>query len=161
VSGLASGGSATTLVDDTFANIYPDDYFNNWIITTHDGTGKNGYAVVTDFTGSTCTFTVADWLSASDKSTAAAADPAASTSYFVTDGLKHPAGQMFDTQREFGQLDFDAVGEYLNKDLPEAHRLDGRMRPRVIGVMQSGSYRGYRGTHQPRQHRSWTNVVYN
>lgn len=171
LSGVASGGSGTTLVDDSFANIYPDDYFNDWIITTHDGTGKNGYAVVTDFTGSTCTFTVADWLSASDKSTAAATDPASATSFFVTDGLKHPAGQMFDigirsaimveVAEEFGPLEFDAMGKYMQADLQNAYKLDGRMRPRVIGTMQSGSHRHFRGSHQPRQHRSWTDVVYN
>ena len=170
VSGVASSGSVTTLVDSSFANIYPDDYFNGWFISTHDGTGENGYAVVTDFTGATCTFTVADWLSLSDKSTAAATDPTSNTSYFVTDGLTHPAGQMFDiavrsaimaeTSEEFGPLQYDAMGKYLQKDLPDAHKLDGRMRPRTVGRMKSGSRGGIRGSHQPGQHRSWTDVTY-
>ena len=170
VSGVASSGSVTTLVDSSFANIYPDDYFNGWFISTHDGTGENGYAVVTDFTGATCTFTVADWLSLSDKSTAAATDPTSNTSYFVTDGLTHPAGQMFDiavrsaimaeTSEEFGPLQYDAMGKYLQKDLPDAHKLDGRMRPRTVGRMKSGSRGGIRGSHQPGQHRRWTDVTY-
>lgn len=171
LSGTASGGSAITLVDSSFANVYPDDYFNGQFITTQDGTGKNGYAVITDFTGATCTFTVADWLSASDESTAAAADPAASTSYFVTDRIKHPAGQMFDvaiksaimaeTAEEFGPLQYDAVGKYLQVDLPRAYALDARMRPRKTGVMKSGSPRGgFRGRHHPRGNRSWTDVTY-
>jgi hypothetical protein len=170
LAGTASDGSGTTLVDSSFANVYPDDYFNGWFISTQDGTGKNGYAVVTDFTGTTCTFTVADWLSDSDKSTAAAVDPASSTSYFVTDGLRHPVGQMFDiairsaimveAAEEFGPLEFDAMGKYMKMDLPEAHALDGRMRPRTVGRMKSGSPRGYGGTHQPRQHRSWLDVTY-
>ena len=170
VSGVASSGSVTTLVDSSFANIYPDDYFNGWFISTHDGTGKNGYAVVTDFIGATCTFTVADWLSLSDKSTAAATDPTSNTSYFVTDGLTHPAGQMFDiairsaimaeTAEEFGQLSYDAMGKYMQKDLPDAHKLDGRMRPRTVGRMKSGSRGGIRGQHHPRQSRSWSDVSY-
>jgi hypothetical protein len=45
--------------------------------------------------------------------------------------------------------------------LPEARTLDGRMRPRVIGTMQSGSHRDFKGSHHPRQHRSYTDVVYN
>jgi len=167
LSGLASGGSGTTLVDSTFANVYPDDYFNGWFINTLDSTGKNGYAVVTDFTGTTCTFTVTDWLSNSDKSTAAAADPGDATSYFVTDGLKHPAGARFDkvirsaimveTSQEFGQLSFDAVGEYMQKDLPEAHAADARTKPRTSGKMRSGSpsIRSHGG-----QHRSRSDVTY-
>lgn len=173
LSGISSSASATTLVDSDFANLYPDDYFNDWIIVTLDGTGKAGYAVVTDFTGLTCTFTVADWLSIHDESTSAIVDPATggSTSYFVTDGLKHPVGQAFDTpllaaimveaSKEFGQLDFDAVGEYTGTALPEAHALDGRMRPRTVGRMKSGSPRQYTDAHHPRQHRSWTDVNYN
>ena len=170
LSGVASGGSDVTLVDSSFANIYPDDYFNGWLITTHDGTGENGYAVVTDFTGNTCTFTVADWLSASDKSTAAAANPAENTSYFVTDGLTHPAGQMFDmairsaimaeTSEEFGPLQYDAMGKYIQKDLPDAHKLDGRMRPRTVGSMKSGSRGGIRGQRYPGRHCSRTDVTY-
>ena len=173
LSGTASGGSGTTLVDSSFANVYPDDYFNGQFINTLDGTGKNGYAVVTDFTGATCTFTVADWLSASDESTAAATDPADGTSYFVTDRVKHPAGQMFDVAiksaimaeaaEEFGPLQYNAIGKYLEVDLPRAHALDARMRPRKTGFMKSGSPRGrsFRGRHHPRQHRSWLDVTYN
>lgn len=174
LSGLASDGGASTLVDDSFANVYPDDYFNGQIITTHDGTGKNGYAVVTDFAGATCTFTVADWLSLSDKSTAAAANPTDGTSYFVTDGVTHPAGQMFDkpvlaaimaeAADEFGinSFDYNPVEKYLQYELPAAHAMDARMRPRKTGIMQSGNpnNRGYRGSHHPRQHRSWTDVTY-
>ena len=168
LSGMASGGSGTTLVDSSFANVYPDDYFNGWFISTQDGTGKNSYAVVDDFAGVACTFTVVDWLSNSDKSTAAAADPAANTSYFVTDGLKHPIGQMFDTvlrsvimaetAKEFGPLDFDANGEYMQSDLPRAHQLDGRMRPRTVGFMQSGSRQFYKGVDQSFQHPGFTNL---
>lgn len=173
LSGTASGGSGTTLVDDSFANVYPDDYFKGQFIVTLDGTGKNGYAVITGSTGADGTFTVADWLSASDETTAAAKNPESGTSYFVTDRVKHPAGQMFDVAiksaimveaaEEFGPLQYDATGKYLQIDLPRAHVMDARMRPRKTGVMKSGSPRGrfYRGAHQPRQHRSWTDVTYN
>ena len=171
-SGLATAaGSSTTLVAGGLANVYPNNYFNGWFISTHDGTGKGGYAVVTGYAGTTGTFTVDDWLSLADKSTAAATDPTTNTSYFVTDGLTHPAGQMFDisirsaimaeASEEFGPLQYDAMGKYLQKDLPDAHKLDGRMRPRTVGRMKSGSRGGIRhGRHQPRQHRSWTDVTY-
>ena len=172
LSGTASGGSGTTLVDSSFANVYPDDYFNGQFINTLDGTGKNGYAVVTGFAGATCTFTVADWLSGSDETTAAATDPTADTSYFITDRVKHPAGQMFDvairsaimaeTVDEFGPLDYNAVGKYRESDLPRAHALDARMRPRQTGFMKSGSSRGnYKGRSHPHGNRSWTDVTYN
>lgn len=171
-SGLATAaGSSTTLVAGGLANVYPTDYFKGWFISTHDGTGKNGYAVVTGYAGATGTFTVDDWLSLADKSTAAATDPTTNTSYFVTNGLTHPAGQMFDiairsaimaeTSEEFGPLQYDTMGKYMQKDLPDAHKLDGRMRPRTVGYMKSGSRYTTRGRHQPRQHRSWTDVTYN
>ena len=173
LSGTASGGSGTTLVDSSIANVYPDDYFKGQFITTQDGTGKNGYGVITGSTGADGTFTVADWLSASDETTAAATDPAASTSYFVTDRVRHPVGQMFDVAvrsaimaeaaEEFGPLEYNAIGKYLEVDLPRAHALDARMRPRKTGFMKSGSARNrsFRGRHHPRQHRSWLDVTYN
>lgn len=171
IVGIASDGSTTTIVDDTFANKYPDDYFNGWYVTTLDGTGKYSYAEVTDFTGSTCTFTVADWLSDFDKSTSAAVDPASGTFYFVTDGLKHAAGLAFDhvvraailaeAQIEFGEMNSDYLGEYLEIVLPGARMLDARQTPRRRGHMRPGTRRGRTYSAQPRDpYRTWTDVTY-
>ena len=55
--GTASSGSATTLVDSTYADDYADDYFNDCIIEVITGTGRGEHALVTSFTGLTCTFT--------------------------------------------------------------------------------------------------------
>ncbi|KKK60781.1 hypothetical protein LCGC14_3020930, partial [marine sediment metagenome] len=64
VAGLASGGSGTTLVDSSFANHYPLDYFKDtWKCYVISGTGKNARGDVTGFTGSSFTVAVADWLS--------------------------------------------------------------------------------------------------
>lgn len=172
VSGLASGGSGTTLVDSTFANKWPDDYFNNWHIYTLDGTGKFGYAVVTDFAGSTCTFTVADWLTVFNKTTAAATDPTTNTSYYVTDGIEHYAGHAFDfairgailaeAEAEWGPLKRAYTEEYETLLLPRAHKLDARQQPRKRGAMQSGSRRLRTNVMHPADpHRTWTNVTYN
>jgi len=173
VSGMAFNGSTTALVttDSHIWKIYPDDYFNGWTIEVISGAGQKSYAVITDFDSDDTTsavFTVAAWLAADGTSTGP--PPALNSAFYVTDGLKHPAGQMFDiavrsaimaeTSEEFGPLQYDAMGKYLQKDLPDAHKLDGRMRPRTVGRMKSGSRGGIRGSHQPGQHRSWTDVTY-
>ncbi len=172
VVGLASGGGATTLVDSTYANKFPDDYFNGWFIRTLDGTGAFSYALVTDFTGATATFTVADWLSNFDRSTAAAVDPTTDTFYFVTDGLTHAAGLSFDfsvrsailteAEAEFGPTERDYTGEYVKMHLPEAHLKDSRQQPRRRGKMLAGSTRRRTRVTQPRDsRRTWTDVTYN
>lgn len=57
--GTASSGSTTTLVCSTLAGIYPDYYFNGSVVMVYDGTNKALARQVSDFTGSTCTFTFA------------------------------------------------------------------------------------------------------
>lgn len=147
VVGTASGGSATTLVDDTIAGRYADDYFNDWTIQVLDGTGRNAYATVTDYTGASGTFTAADWLGG-------VADPAANSTYFVCDSDKHPAGMQFDeailaaclakAEMEFEDLKLGHMNKFLEKDLPEAWRIDARSAPRKLGVMLPGTRRtGY------------------
>lgn len=56
-SSTATSGSATTLVDSDLAGDYADDYYNNCIIEITDGTGAGEHAIVTDYTGSSGTFT--------------------------------------------------------------------------------------------------------
>jgi len=55
-SGTASSGTAATLVDSTYADTYDDDFFNGYTLYIYGGTGKGESAVITDFTGLTCSF---------------------------------------------------------------------------------------------------------
>jgi len=158
ISDIASGGSDTTLVDSGLANLYPDDYFNGWYAYIISGTGKTSYAKVTDYTSSSGTFTVADWLFANG--TAGGVNPAANSVYYVEPvANKHPAGMQFDsivmsailaqaeTEFEGLQLDYSPMQKYLEKDLPAAHRIDARSAPRRLGKMLPGSGRIYTEEH--------------
>ena len=56
VSGTATGGGATTLIDTTNRD-EADDYFNGWILTITAGTGSGETATITDFDQGTSTLT--------------------------------------------------------------------------------------------------------
>ncbi|KKN55894.1 hypothetical protein LCGC14_0577850 [marine sediment metagenome] len=56
-TGTATSGGATTLVDSSIADTYADDFFNTYKIFIEVGTGKGESATVTDYTGSSGTFT--------------------------------------------------------------------------------------------------------
>lgn len=147
ISGDASAADSTSITDDTIANLYPDDYFNGDTIKIISGTGKYSYAVVTDYTGSTGAFTVADWL-AMDGSVGGT-DPAASSAYYVETSDTHPAGMQFDdiilsacrahTEMEFNDVNRGFMQQYIQSDLPAAYLIDGHSAPRKFGVMRSGS----------------------
>jgi len=147
VAGISSGGSATTLIDSSFAKYYPDDYFNGWKIYIISGTGKNSQALVTDFAGDTFTITVANWLGVDDSSDSGE-DPTDSTDsvyYLEPPGNLHPAGLKFDeaiksaclAQAELDVEDIVAgfVNKYMKKDLPAAYAADIRSAPRKLGSM--------------------------
>lgn len=162
-AGDSSAGDATSLTDDTLANLYPDDYFNGWYIYIISGTGKNSYAAVTDYTGSTGKFTVADWL-AIDGS-AGGTDPGASSVYYVTPAFtKPPCDMRFDTavlsackaQVELQFEDLQTTGyisQFYNIDLPKAYEIDRRSAPRTMGKMGRG--RKHTAT------RNWLNIIVN
>lgn len=131
-SGVATGGGATTVADTTRDE--PDDYFNGWRVDIIGGTGRGSYATVTDYTGSTGTFTVADWLNS-------LADPAANSIYFVQPANNmHPAGAKFDEVIKAACLaegaqfyssmnvrGFEgAIERYVQKALPKAYDADAR-----------------------------------
>ncbi len=162
VGGLASSGGATTLVDSSFANLYPDDYFNGWKVYIINGTGKNARAVITDFAGSTFTITVADWL-AIDDSTASAADPTSDSAYYLVPvNNLHPAGLRFDkailsacyakAEMELEDAAAGFVKQYIEKDLIQAYKIDVRSAPRKLGSMN-------RGERYVRE-RTWLDVSY-
>ena len=146
VAGLATGGSGTTLVDSSFANYYPLDYFkDDWKCYVISGTGRNARGVVTGFTGTSFTVAVADWL-AIDDSTASATDATDGDAYYLEPRANlHPAGLRFDqailaaclAQAEIDEEDVTAgfVEKYVKKALPMAHRIDMRAAPRKLGNM--------------------------
>ena len=147
VAGTASAAGATSLTDSTLVGLYPDDYFNGEVIKIVSDTGIGGYATVTDYTGATGVFTVADWLDISGD--AGGTDPAESSAFYVElDGV-HPAGMQFDdailsavrahTEREFADVERGFWGQYVSQDLPAAYLIDQRSVPRKLGVMRSGS----------------------
>ncbi|MCP4541698.1 MAG: hypothetical protein GY832_31585 [Chloroflexi bacterium] len=147
VGGTASAASATTLADDTFVDLYPDDYFNGYTIKVVSDTGKGSYAVITDYTSSTHTFTVADWLAVDGS--AGGKDPAANSAYYVEMSEVHPAGLQFDdailaavraqVEQEFTDVNRGFWDKYTGTDLPAAYLTDTRSVPRKLGIMRSGS----------------------
>lgn len=162
--GTADSASATTIVDATFATTHPaDDFFNNWYVEIVDGTGRGSYAVVTDYTGSSGTFTVADWL-APDGS-AGGTDPGASSLFVVKPAhpYYHPIGFSFDNIVEvaclaateiFGReemTDDHFSSLFYNRKLKEAYGINRRQVPRKVGTMTRGRGAG--------PSRNWTNVT--
>lgn len=140
--GTATSASATTIADTSRHE--PDDFFNDWVVKCIHGTGKYSYATVTDYTGATGSFTVADWLDESGG--AGGTDPVSGDRYIVQPAANiHPAGFQFDNAIEAAckaraQIETADVGdnwiqEYRQVALPEAHRLDGRSAPRRLGPL--------------------------
>jgi len=150
--GTATGASATTIVDSTRTE--PDDYFNNWVVTDISGTGKLGYATVTDYTKSTGTFTVADWLD--EEGTAGGTDPVTGSIYVVEPAANlHPMGTQFDDEilaacrarcemsAEDAELGSDWISYFNDVAMPEAHRKDALSRPRRLGKLTNGRRERY------------------
>jgi hypothetical protein len=133
--GVGDSASTTTIVDATRDEV--DDYFNGWRIDIIDGTGRGSYAIVTDYTGSTGTFTVADWLKADG--TAGGTDPAADSVYYV-EPLNNliPSPPKFDevvkasclseAEQFFSNIQAGHIERYIQKALPRAYETDARAR---------------------------------
>jgi len=82
----ATGGSTTTLIDSTIAGDYADDVFNGDIIRTLSGTGLGQNLIVTDFTGSTGTFTFATATAVASGTTYVVIEPASKARSVATTG---------------------------------------------------------------------------
>ena len=157
-TGTASAGAATSLSDT--ARTEGDDYFNGWKITIIYGTGKGSNAIVTDYTGATGKFDVADWLT--DAGAAGGTDPD-TTSVYAVEPLnnRHPAGQRFDEavysackyklEEVDEEVDKGFSQKYMQKDLPQAKILDGRGAPRKLGSLNKSG--------QPMRTRVWNDVT--
>jgi len=147
-SGTADSGGDDTLVDGSRSE--GDGYFNGWKIEIMSGTGKGSYALVTDYTGATGAFTVADWLTV-----AGAVDgtnPDANSAYIVQPVNNFlPCGFRFDEAilaacyaklaMEDEDTDPQMIPAYLKKALPKAYEADARLAPRKLGSMNQRSYR--------------------
>ena len=113
-----------------------DDYFNGWHLFIISGTGKGQSAIVDDYDGATggFTFTADTWF---------ATDPD-TTSVYAIEPINnlHPAGIKFDkvvksaclakAEQTFENINSGRAEEYIQKDLPQAYRADGRARLHTI-----------------------------
>jgi hypothetical protein len=147
-AGVGDSGSDTTLVDA--ARTEGDDYFNGWICRIIYGTGKGSYAIVTDYTGNSGTFTVADWLTSAG--VAGGTNPGANSVYSVEPlNNRHPAGFRFDEaimaackykveeeDEEVAAAGKGFTDKYLKKALIKAYDIDARSHPRKLGSMNKG-----------------------
>ena len=135
-AGDSSAGDSTSLTDSTLEDLYPDDYFNGWYIHIISGSGKNGYAEITDYTGSSGKFEYDDLLSKFDDSSTDSDASTDSIYYIVPAANLHPAGYRFDTVimsacMARAEIDIDDMPSgfaqlYSQKDLPEAFTRDAR-----------------------------------
>ncbi len=144
-TGSSSAGDTTSLTDSTIAALFPDDYFNGWTMKIISGTGKNSFAVVTDYTGSSGKFDVADWLSIDGS--AGGTDPDGTSIYVMQPANNyHPAGQRFDDSvkavclAEAEKTVDDLAGrgfvqEWKTNGLGDAIKIDNRAAPRTLGSM--------------------------
>jgi len=141
-SSVTSGEGYTGLLDSGLDGLYPDDYFNGWVIHIISGTGKNSYALVDDYTGATAQFDVVDWLFTNGK--VGGTDPAASSVYYLEPAANlHPAGFRFDQailsaclakgEMTIEEMTAGWVSMYKQTDLPQAHQIDARSAPRKLG----------------------------
>ena len=132
-TGVATSASTTTIADTTRDEA--DDYFNGWRVDIIDGTGRGSWALVTDYTGSTGSFTVADWLAADGS--AGGTDPAADSIYVIQPlNNLHPAGIKFDevikasclseAEQFFKNIQGGHIERYVQKALPKAYEADAR-----------------------------------
>ena len=129
-SGVASSVTAGSYILADSTRDEADDYFNGWKLTIISGTGNTQSALVEDYVAATgsFTFTVGTWF-------ATAPD---TTSVYIVEPVNnlHPAGQKFDqtvlsacmakAEQKFENIQAGHVEEYLQKDLPQAWKADGR-----------------------------------
>ena len=151
--GKATGGTATTLADNTRNEV--DDYFNDWLLIVISGTGKSETATVTDFANVTGTFTFT--------ALSGGATPDATSRYIVEPATRtHPAGYQYDNtiisaclaRVEMEQEDLAAgwTQVYTQKDLLAAHNHDKTLVPRSLGYCGNGK--------RYSRERMFNNVVY-
>ena len=151
-TGIATGGSATTLVDTT-RRTEADEYFIGWVLTIVAGTGIGQTATITDSDEGDTSLTFAAGLSGS-------ATPDTTSVYYIEPAANlHAAGLAFDdaiqaacyaeTEKQIEEINEGMVELFYKVHLPFAHKLDGLSRPRTL--------RGKRSRWQGS--RTWLNVT--
>jgi hypothetical protein len=129
-SGVATGVTVGSYILADSTRDEADDYFNGWGLSIISGTGKTQSALVDSYVAATGSFTFTD-------STWFATDPDTTSVYIVEPPNNlHPAGQKFDqavlsacmakAEQKFENIQAGHVEEYLQKDLPQAWKADGR-----------------------------------
>lgn len=144
-TGVATGGTAGTLVDTTNRDEL-DDAFNDWILTIRAGTGVYETATITDYDQGTSTlsFSALSGGSTPDTTSVYSLEPASNL---------HPAGFPFDntiltaclarTEMEIEDINAGWANQYYNICLPAAYRRDSRSAPRKLGYFGGGKARQY------------------
>lgn len=141
VTGTADSASATTLVDATLSTTYDaDDDLNTWYIYISGGTGQGSFAQITDYTTSTGTITVADWLD--QYGNAGGTDPDANSTYVITQ-YETVAGDIsrYPLSEDFG-------GEYNGKityayDTSHTQRIEWADESEIRLLQQNGDNSSY------------------
>lgn len=135
--GIGTAAAATSITIGALANLYADDYFNGWTLTVVGGTGQNGTATVTDYTGSSGKVDFSGGLS-----TGVTPD---TTSVVILEPVNrtHPAGFQFDDViiaacKARAELEIEDLGStwtnyYSSKGIPKAYERDARLAPRKLG----------------------------
>jgi hypothetical protein len=151
-TGLATGGTSTTLVDST-RRLEVDDYFNGWVLTVRAGTGLGETATITDFVQSTATltFTALSGGSTPDTTTVYSIEPTANL---------HPAGYRFDdiistacrarAEMEIEDLAAGWKESYDNRKLDKAYNIDAKLAPRKVTRSRGRPFE-----------RVWKDITYN
>jgi len=150
-TGIATGGSTTTLVDSTQADRFADDHFKDWELTILAGTGAGETITITGSTGASGTFTFAIGPTTPDTTSVYMVEPASNL---------HPAGIEFDDAiltacKAMAQMGLeDAEGDHWLQDYhkrakPDAYNLDAKLAPRTL-VRSRGI----------RRERTWEDVTY-
>lgn len=135
-TGVATGGSSTTLADSTRKEA--NDYFNGWTLHITSGTGIGQTATITDYTAATGTFTFT--------ALSGGATPDTTSSYMVLPAMPyHPAGLMFDhyivsaclatLEAQVTEINEGFTERFYQIDLPKAYEADARIPPRRIGSL--------------------------
>ena len=155
-TGVATGGTATTLID-TVNRLEVDDAFKDWLLTITSGVGLDETATITSSTVADTTLTFTGKLSGETTPT--------TTSVYMLEppgNNLHPAGFRFDdviltaclarAEMEIEDLAAGWTALYKGEKLIEAKQLDARSAPRKLGYFGNGR--------PSRIERTWADVTY-
>lgn len=124
-TGTATGGGATTLVDSGIADTYADDFFNGYDVYITAGTGVGESATITDYTGSSGTFTFSALSGGSTPDSTTKYTIAKSTLAINGDGARYMLPENFGGTVD-GKITYDANSAHNTKiDWVDESRIRG------------------------------------